>query len=280
MALSFAESTKRLQDYQTYQLKAISTDSLFQEHDKYEKYTQYSDAKISTIDESGNIKVDSSQINFTQEINSQFIPFEMPRFIDGIDLMGMTLVIYFVNPEGLSDYAKPVNVSFSEDKIQFAWLVDEKVTAIAGEVKFEIIAFGTNEKQKKYLWKSQPNGRINIQASLSGNGVIPEGTPGYMDLLEQIEQKADEVEKNASNAADSANRAENAAQNVETTIDGMKQEVVQEVNASMDTRLDERLVDYYTKQEVDNITDNIMPDEIYGGTSEWDKLMTLNNSST
>ena len=280
MALSFAESTKRLQDYQTYQLKAISTDSLFQEHDKYEKYTQYSDAKISTIDESGNIKVDSSQINFTQEINSQFIPFEMPRFIDGIDLMGMTLVIYFVNPEGLSDYAKPVNVSFSEDKIQFAWLVDEKVTAIAGEVKFEIIAFGTNEKQKKYLWKSQPNGRINIQASLSGNGVIPEGTPGYMDLLEQIEQKADEVEKNASNAADSANRAENAAQNVETTIDWMKQEVVQEVNASMDTRLDERLVDYYTKQEVDNITDNIMPDEIYGGTSEWDKLMTLNNSST
>lgn len=280
MALSFAESTKRLQDYQTYQLKAISTDSLFQEHDKYEKYTQYSDAKISTIDESGNIKVDSSQINFTQEINSQFIPFEMPRFIDGIDLMGMTLVIYFVNPEGLSDYAKPVNVSFSEDKIQFAWLVDEKVTAIAGEVKFEIIAFGTNEKQKKYLWKSQPNGRINIQASLSGNGVIPEGTPGYMDLLEQIEQKADEVEKNASNAADSANRAENAAQNVETTMDGMKQEVVQEVNASMDIRLDERLVDYYTKQEVDNITDNIMPDEIYGGTSECDKLMTLNNSST
>lgn len=280
MALSFAESTKRLQDYQTYQLKAISTDSLFQEHDKYEKYTQYSDAKISTIDESGNIKVDSSQINFTQEINSQFIPFEMPRFIDGIDLMGMTLVIYFVNPEGLSDYAKPVNVSFSEDKIQFAWLVDEKVTAIAGEVKFEIIAFGTNEKQKKYLWKSQPNGRINIQASLSGNGVIPEGTPGYMDLLEQIEQKADEAEKNASNAADSANRAENAAQNVETTIDGMKQEVVQEVNASMDTRLDERLVDYYTKPEVDNITDNIMPDEIYGGTSELDKLMALNNGNT
>lgn len=46
--------------------------------------------------------------------------FEMPRFIDGIDLMGMTLVIHFVNPEGLSDHAKPVNVSFSEDKIQFA----------------------------------------------------------------------------------------------------------------------------------------------------------------
>lgn len=280
MALSFAESTKRLQDYQTYQLKAISTDSLFQEHDKYEKYTQYSDAKISTIDESGNIKVDSSQINFTQEINSQFIPFEMPRFIDGIDLMGMTLVIHFANPEGLSDHAKPVNVSFSEDKIQFAWLVDEKVTAIAGEVKFEIIAFGLNEKQKKYLWKSQPNGKLNIQAYLSGNGIVPEDTPGYMDLLEQIEQKADEAEKNASNAADSANRAENAAQNVETTIDGMKQEVVQEVNASMDTRLDERLVDYYTKPEVDNITDNIMPDNIYGGTSEWSQLMALNNDAT
>lgn len=280
MALSFAESARRLQDYQSVKLKTISTYSLFQESDKYEKYTQYSDAKISTIDESGNIKIDSSQINFTQEINSQFIPFEMPRFIDGIDLMSMTLVIHFVNPEGLSDHAKPVNVSFSEDKIQFAWLVDEKVTAIAGEVKFEIIAFGLNEKQKKYLWKSQPNGKLNIQASLSGNGIIPEGTPGYMDLLEQIEQKADEVEKNASNATESASRAENAAQNVETTIDGMKQEVVQEINANVDTRLDERLTDYYTKPEIDNITDNIMPDEIYGGTSKWSQLMALNNSST
>ena len=280
MALAFTESAKRLQDYQTYQLKAISTYSLFRESDKYEKYTQYTDDKISTIDESGNIKVDSSQMNFTQEINSQFIPFEMPRFIDGIDLMSMTLVIHFANPEGLSDHAKPVNVSFSEDKIQFAWLVDEKVTAIAGEVKFEIIAFGLNEKQKKYLWKSQPNGKLNIQASLSGNGIIPEDTPGYMDLLEQIEKNANDAKLNADTAINSANRAENAAQNVETTIDGMKQEVVQEVNASMDTRLDERFVDYYTKPEIDNITDNIMPDNIYGGTSEWSQLMALNNDAT
>lgn len=276
MALSFAESAKQLQDYQTTQLKAASTYSLFQESDKYEKYTQYSDAKISTIDESGNIHVDSSQINFTQEINSQFIPFEMPRFIDGIDLMSMTLVIHFVNPEGLSDHAKPVNVSFSEDKIQFAWLVDEKVTAIAGEVKFEIIAFGLNEKQKKYLWKSQPNGKLNIQASLSGNGVIPEGTPGYMDLLEQIEKNANDAKLNADTAINSANRAENAVQTIETTIDGVKQEI----NANVDTRLDERLTDYYTKPEIDNITDNIMPDEIYGGTSKWSQLMALNNSST
>lgn len=276
MALSFAESARRLQDYQSVKLKTISTYSLFQESDKYEKYTQYSDEKISTIDESGNIKVDSSQMNFTQEINSQFIPFEMPRFIDGIDLMNMTLVIHFVNPEGLSDHAKPVNVSFSEDKIQFAWLVDEKVTAIAGEIKFEIIAFGVNEKQKKYLWKSQPNGKLNIQASLSGNGVIPEGTPGYMDLLEQIKKNANDAKLNADTAINSANRAENAVQTIETTIDGVKQEI----NANVDTRLDERLADYYTKPEIDNITDNIMPDEIYGGTSKWSQLMALNNSST
>ena len=284
MALSFAESARRLQDYQSVKLKTISTYSLFQESDKYEKYTQYSDAKISTIDESGNIKVDSSQMNFTQEINSQFIPFEMSRFIDGIDLMNMTLVIHFVNPEGLSDHAKPVNVSFSEDKIQFAWLVDEKVTAIAGEIKFEIIAFGLNEKQKKYLWKSQPNGKLNIQASLSGNGVIPEGTPGYMDLLEQIEKNANDAEANANTAVNSAQRAENAAQNVETAIDGVKQEITQDVtqkvNINVDSRLDERLGDYYTKPEIDNITDNIMPDNIYGGTSEWSQLMALNNSST
>ena len=39
-----------------------------------------------------------------------------------------------------------VNVASSTTNITFGWLVDQNVTAIAGDVRFEIMATGTNEK--------------------------------------------------------------------------------------------------------------------------------------
>lgn len=41
--------------------------------------------------------MDDSQINLTQEDNSQFIPFEMPRYYDGVDLMQMLIQVHYVN---------------------------------------------------------------------------------------------------------------------------------------------------------------------------------------
>ena len=43
------------------------------------------------------IKLDGKQFNITQEENSQYIPFEMPRYYDGFDLKGTKLSIYYVN---------------------------------------------------------------------------------------------------------------------------------------------------------------------------------------
>ena len=47
---------------------------------------EYSDENYSTVDELKNINLDSKQINITQEQNSQYIPFLMPRYYDGFDL--------------------------------------------------------------------------------------------------------------------------------------------------------------------------------------------------
>ena len=51
----------------------------------YDRYNQYTDDKYSTVDNNKNITMDSSQINITQETNSQYIPFQIPRYYDGID---------------------------------------------------------------------------------------------------------------------------------------------------------------------------------------------------
>lgn len=177
MALSFEESKKKFQSQQAAAFAAramvmpmsldaddeafaVMADSAseddFVKSEKYLVYNNYSDDKYSSIDAQKNITVDSSQINITQEQNSQYIPFEMPRYYDGIDLMEMTIQFHYVNKENEESYSNPVNVSFNAEKIRFAWLIDEHVTNIEGEVTFEIIATGTNEKNDNYVWKTRP----------------------------------------------------------------------------------------------------------------------------
>lgn len=189
MALSFKQSQQNIQEQSIVtpivmssdvislcysddlQIAAYSNDE-FQISDKYVYYKNYSDENISYISYSKDININPSQINITQETNSQYIPFEMDRYHDGIDLMEMEISIHFVNAENKEYYSSPINVSYSDSKIQFGWLVDEYVTSLVGEVKFEIVAIGTNEKGDKYVWRTKPNGVLNIMESLTGDGVI------------------------------------------------------------------------------------------------------------
>lgn len=62
----------------------------------------------SSIDENRNITVNSAQVDVTQENNGQIVPFEMPRFYDGIDLMGMTIQIHYMNANNEENYAAPI----------------------------------------------------------------------------------------------------------------------------------------------------------------------------
>ena len=56
--------------------------------EKYLWYSQYNDDAFSTIDEMKNVVMDESQINITQETNSQVIPFKMPRRFHRADRCG------------------------------------------------------------------------------------------------------------------------------------------------------------------------------------------------
>ena len=114
MALSFGESLKKVQAEtksavlsvkpvsETNEIEAYDAENLVSNQpdlslpysDKYVKYTEYYDPNFSIIDENKNITLDSSQINLTQEENSQYIPFKMFRRYDNIDQLNMTLLMH------------------------------------------------------------------------------------------------------------------------------------------------------------------------------------------
>ena len=67
---------------------AVHADDGYTYVGSYDKY-DHIDEKYSTIDNQKNIIMDSNQINITQEENSQYIPFRMPRYYDGVDIYSL-----------------------------------------------------------------------------------------------------------------------------------------------------------------------------------------------
>ena len=52
----------------------------WQQHNSYVRYSVFSDDNLSTVSDEKDIVLNRKQFNITQEENSQYIPFEMPRF--------------------------------------------------------------------------------------------------------------------------------------------------------------------------------------------------------
>lgn len=241
-----------------------SSEEIFTKSGKYLWYDEYKDENYSTVDELKNITVDSKQINLTQESNSQFIPFQMNRYYDGVDLMEKSLQIVFENKEGSGNIEVPVNVQYSNSKIRFGWLVSKSVTAIAGDVTFEIRAIGVTSKNDEYIFKTRPNGKLNILKSLAGNGIIEPSTDWITSLTTQINEKiaaaqtaAHEAQTAAANAEASAQMALQAAADSQISIDEVKTELSASVDSAVTEKITTALSGYYTSEQVDTIVANI-----------------------
>lgn len=272
MALSFEESKKQLvQQSATPMMMSLArnisnvSSDAWVSHEAYAWFEDYYDDKISTIDENKNITVHSSQANISQEVNSQFIPFEMSRYYDGIDLTKMALSVHFTTSDKVHGASVPVNVEYNDTKIRFAWLVDENATHISGNIKFEIHADGViadkGGKSYGYRWKSKPTDEFHIVKSLceSPNCEPVVVTDDWVvDIVEAVVNSvtekiadaqvgtqviaAEEAAKRAETAATSAENAAttivtNALGNYSTTIE-MQQYVTTEIaNADIDNKL-------------------------------------------
>lgn len=162
---------------------------------RYDIYNQYTDENCSIVDSLKNVQVDSNQVNITQEVNSQYIPFSIPRYWDGIDLMNMFIQFHYVNKDGASGISNAVNVRYNDDTILCAWLIDDNVTSAPGDVTFEITATGVNEKGNNYLWKSRPNGKLTVLEALSYDGVIKPTDDWYTGFVNTMTSYVAEAKK-------------------------------------------------------------------------------------
>lgn len=226
-------------------------------------YSEYSDDKVSIINDTKDIILDSTQINLTQESNSQFIPFKMNRYYDGFDLLNTSILIHFVNKDGYEENSNAVNVYYNSEYIKFGWLVNKNATAVDGKLDFEIMAIGTNSKGEEYVWKTKPSNLVVLK-SLEGNGIIEPDNSWLTSFMTQISEKVAQAQQYSSEAksysdmsSTYASNAEESAQNAATTVQNAKKELSSEIESTVADKVTTALEPYYTKTQVDNIVANI-----------------------
>lgn len=258
MATSFSKTLQSAAanttaDENTNDVQAISLlsdeDEIWTElRDMYKWYEvngeeEYKDENLSVVDDLKNINVNEKQINITQEENSQYIPFQIPRRYDNVDLTKMLIQIHFVNKDGFEGYDNAVNVKYSDTKIRFGWLVPGNATAVAGVLSFELIARGVNSKGESYTWKTKPNRQLNVLQSLSGNGVIEPDDSWITSFLNLVRE---EVGK----AQTAAQEAQSSAEEIKSTQETITADVTNTIITTV-------LSNYYTKEEVDAIIEGM-----------------------
>ena len=234
---------------------ALSDDEWTLDDKNYPYFAVYNDSNISSVDADKNITVDPNQINITQEENSQYIPFEMPRYYDGFDLSKTAISIHYTTSDEYHGAATPINVKYSNDKIRFGWLVDSYATHVNGTIKFEIQASGSttdnNGKSYGYTWKSRPNSKLNVLQSICNENEIELDDSWVQEIVTTVagkvaQQIADaaidtqvkEANQAAANAQTYANDAQMAANNAALAAESV---------------VNEKLADYVTKEYVDGL---------------------------
>ena len=229
---------------ENYGIAAYSGDGgNWQQHNDYVRYSSFSDDNISIISDTKDITLDAKQFNITQEENSQYIPFEMPRYYDGFDLVNTVLSIHYTTKNGRHGASKPVNVTFNDEKIRFGWLIDANATADVGALEFEIHAYGTvtgsDGISRGYTWKTKSNRNLNVLQSMCDcedvinniddtwlqeiitdvaekvaneikNVAVGEQVAAAKDAAAEAKQYADSAEQYANNASSAATNAVNA----------------------------------------------------------------------
>lgn len=227
----------------------------WQQHADYIQYSVFSDDNISIINDKKDIALDANQFNITQEENSQYIPFEMPRYYDGFDLVNTILSIHYTTKSGRHGASKPVNVTFNDERIRFGWLIDAGATLDVGTLEFEIHAYGTvtgsDGISKGYTWKTKSNKNLNVLESMCDcEDVINNIDDTWLqELITDIAEKvADEIKNVA--VGEQVTAAQNAAAEAEQSANSAKQ-YAENASSAAAVAVNSALKDYATTTYVD-----------------------------
>ena len=93
-------------------------DGNWQEHTSYKRFLVFSDDNLSVINDKKEIVLNDKQINIAQETNSQYIPFEMPRYYDGFDLVTATISFHYDTSDRQHGSDVAINVTYNDEKIR------------------------------------------------------------------------------------------------------------------------------------------------------------------
>lgn len=216
---------------------------------------KYEDTNYSTVDSKKNVSVSPEQVNLTQESESQYIPFEMFRYYDGVDLAGssMKVTIYFVNKDGDFGESDVINFRYNNEKIRFGWVVPVEATLFAGKLKFEIQVIGTSPLGGKYVLKTKPNDELEILESLQGDGkaIVDEGWA--TNVLQEVKSSATAASNSAENAKTYAQQAQDAKNEINQQINN----ATETISASVTTLVENNISDtHYNKEETDKAIDD------------------------
>lgn len=247
-------------------LASVDDDMAVYAGDDYESVNGYSrvnhsDEKYSTIDELKNITMDSSQINITQEDNSQYIPFRMPRYYDGIDLSMMNIFIRYSRSTSSNEgyTSEVVNVQRNSQYIRFGWLVNNTITSKVGDIRFQIEATGNINKTSsdgqvtsvQYKWMTKPVGKISIIQGLIGSDSEIEVVPGGGEW-QTYENRIIGYVNEAKKAADSVNGLTSRVSTLETKSNQLTTDLANDKN--------NLATNYYTKTQTNTkISDSLKP---------------------
>jgi hypothetical protein len=230
-------------------------DGNWTQHSGYTYYSSFYDDNLSVVNDKKEISLNDKQINITQEENSQFIPFEMPRYYDGYDLTDASLSVHYETKNGRHGSSKPINVTYNNEKIRFGWLVDAGATLEAGKLKFEIHAYGTvrgnDNVLKGYTWKTKPNENLNVLQSICDcEDVVNNIDDSWVqELITNIaENIAEEIKDIA--VGEQVEAAEQAALSAQQSANVASQYAENASNAATEA-LNEVLGDYATTDYVD-----------------------------
>ena len=232
---------------------AVYADDGYESVEGYTQYSQYTDDKYSMVDTNKNITMDSSQINITQEKNSQYIPFQMPRFYDGIDLSAREMTISIRCSDKLTggtphEY-NVINVKRNSSYIRFGWLIDEAVTIKPGDYIFEIRVVG-QVGDLTYAWATRPNGKINVLQGIDQDDFVEVTDRGWMTSFEvRIQNWVNEAQHYALEAFKSAAKID---------VESISNDVIAKVTDNFINTTS--LKNYYTKTQTDTkISDSLKP---------------------
>ena len=268
-------------------------DGNWQRHPDYIYYSSFSDDNISIISNEKDINLDSKQFNITQEENSQYIPFEMPRYYDGFDLVNTAISIHYETKSGRHGASKPVNVTFNDEKIRFGWLVDAGATVDAGKLKFEIHAYGTvtgnDGNSLSYVWKTKCNESLNVLQSLCDcEDVINNIDDSWVqelvtDIAKEIanEIKNVSVGEQVKVAENAAVRAETAATNAEQSATNASSAATEAVNTVLEnyattTYVDEAIAGVDVTEQLSSYVKTVDLEENY--YNKTDATQLINNT--